>query len=464
MAENTIPKDIYIGDTMSEELFGYQGIARELLLKANVSIGDRIRIIRKDRVYEGILMPRESLYGDKPFIVIKLDNGYNIGVKIDLDTIVEKVLIRRKAKAYPSRPPIQRKELPNVIILSTGGTIVSKVDYETGAVRPALSTDELLEWIPEIADMVYLEAKEVTRIFSEDMRPSIWAKVAEEVYRAMIKGYEGIVIAHGTDTMGYTAAALAFAIENKPVPMVLVGSQRSSDRPSTDSAFNLKASFLVAAKAPFAESVVVMHGEPGDVYALVHRGVKVRKMHTSRRDAFQSINDKPIALVYPDKEEIKIIGRVIEWRDRGKEPILRNHFSEKVALVKAYPGINPEIIEFLIDRKYHGIVIEGTGLGHIANQLIPTIKRAVEEGIAVVMTSQCLFGRINMHVYSTGRRLLEAGVIPGNDILPETAYVKLSWILGMTRDLEEVRKIFLTNLVGEINPRHTIDLYPRWYL
>ncbi len=449
---------------MTEELYGYRGIARELLVKAGVSIGDRVRIRRGERVFEGILMPREALYGDKPYIVIKLDNGYNIGVKVDQNTVVEKVMSRKKVTRYPVKPPVQRKELPNIIMLSTGGTIVSKVDYETGAVRPALSTEELLEWMPEIADIVYLEAREVARIFSEDMRPSIWAKVAEEVYKAMIKGYDGVVVAHGTDTMGYTAAALAFAIKDKTVPIVLVGSQRSSDRPSTDSAFNLKASFLVAAKAPFAESVVVMHGETGDTYALVHRGVKVRKMHTSRRDAFQSINDKPIAIVYPDKREIKVIGRVCEWRSKDKEPILRNHFSEKVALVKAYPGFDPEIIEFFIDKGYHGIVIEGTGLGHIANQVIPSIKRAVEEGIAVVMTSQCLFGRINMHVYSTGRRLLEAGVIPGEDILPETAYVKLSWILGQTRDLCEVRKLFLTNLVGEINPRHTIDLYPRWAL
>ncbi|MEM2014053.1 MAG: Glu-tRNA(Gln) amidotransferase subunit GatD, partial [Desulfurococcaceae archaeon] len=246
--------------------------------------------------------------------------------------------------------------------------------------------------------------------------------------------------------------------------IVLVGSQRSSDRPSTDAVLNLLSATLVAAKAPFAESVVAMHASTSDNLVAVHRGVKTRKMHTSRRDAFQSINDKPIALVDPFKREIVITGKIYEYRG-DKNPVLRANFDSKVALVKFYPGMEAGIIDYLVDKGYHGIVIEGTGLGHVANKLVSSIKRAVELGIPVVMTSQCLFGRVDMYVYSTGRRLLDAGVIPGYDMLPETAYVKLSWILGsITRDLKEVKKIMETNLVGEINYRHTIDLYPRWML
>lgn len=441
---------------------GYTGFVKDLLASLDVNIGDRVRIHKKGKVFEGIIMPRERLYGDKPIIVIKLDNGYNVGIRVGSDVRIEVVSKRRIVEKPYIGKTLMKKTSPKVVMVSTGGTIVSKVDYETGAVKPALSTQELVEWIPEITDIAYIDMVEISRIFSEDMTPSIWGRIAENVYKYMVKGYDGIVVAHGTDTMGYTAAALAFAIRNKPVPIVLVGSQRSSDRPSTDSAMNLKAAFLTAAYARFAESVVVMHGETSDSYALAHRGTKVRKMHTSRRDAFQSINDKPLAIIYPDKKEIKIIGRIIEYRDKNKEPILENKFDEKVVLLKIYPGIDPEIIDFFIDRRYHGIVIEGTGLGHTPQRLIESIKRAVEEGIPVVMTSQCLFGRINMHVYSTGRKLLSVGVIPGSDMLPETAFVKLSWVLGKTRDLNEVRKLMLTDIAGEINPRHTIDLYPRW--
>ncbi len=446
------------------DYYGYRGLVKEKLIEINARIGDRIRVINGDKVFEGRLMPREALYGDKPFVVIKLDNGYNIGVRVTNTTVIEKIGSFEKATPLPPRPQIQRSDLPRVVMLSTGGTIVSKVDYETGAVKPALSTEELLEWIPEAANISYIEAKEILRIFSEDMTPRLWSRIAEEAYKHMIDGYDGIVIAHGTDTMGYTAAALAFAIRNKRVPIVLVGAQRSSDRPSTDSAFNLTAAFLTAAKAPFAESVIVMHGETGDAYALAHRGTKVRKMHTSRRDAFQSINERPLAIIYPREGKIKVINKIIEYRDKSKEPVLKNHFDEKVILLKIYPGIDPEIIEVLIDKGYHGIVLEGTGLGHTSQRLIPAIKRAVEEGIAVVMTSQCLFGRIDMYVYSTGRKLLAAGVIPGEDMLPETAYVKLSWILGYTRDLKEVRKLMLSNIAGEINYRLTVNLYPRWPL
>jgi glutamyl-tRNA(Gln) amidotransferase subunit D len=206
-----------------------------------------------------------------------------------------------------------------------------------------------------------------------------------------------------------------------------------------------------------------MHATPSDPYTLVHRGVKTRKMHTSRRDAFQSINDIPIARVDPIKREIRITGRIFEYRDPSKTPTLRGKFDEKVVLIKAYPGIQEEIIDFLVDKGFHGIIIEGTGLGHIANRVIDSIRRAVENNIPVVMTSQCLFGHVNMNVYSTGRRLLEAGVIPGGDMLPEVAYVKLSWILGsLTRDVKEVKEWMTRNLVGELNERHSLKLYPRW--
>ncbi len=448
---------------MEKNIHGYKGIVAEKLARIGAEVGDRIVIRKKNIVIEGVLMPRQELYSDRPIVVVKLDNGYNIGVRVDENTVIELKKKSEKRKPVIMRGKVKRTGLPRLTLLSTGGTIVSKIDYETGAVKPALNVDEILEWIPEIGDIAYFNAREILNIFSENIEPKHWEFIAREVYNEMKQGVDGVVVAHGTDFMAFSAAALAFAIRDKPVPIVFVGSQRSSDRPSTDSAFNLKAAFLTAAKASFAESVVVMHGETGDTYALAHRGVKVRKMHSSRRDAFQTINDKPLAIIYPDKLEIKVINNVIEKRDKHKEPILQNKFDDKVALLYSYPGLDSDLIEYFIDKKYHGIVIAGSGLGHINEKLIKSVERATEEGIPVVITTQCLFGRVDLYVYSTGRKLLKAGAIPGSDMLPETAYVKLSWILGsITRDLREVGKLINTNIVGEINPRLTIDLYPKW--
>ncbi len=444
--------------------YGYTGPLAELLASRNIKPGDLVAVTLKDgTLLRGLLMPRPELYSEQQVLVIKLENGYNIGIKLEriLDIQLTETRVVRTQQA--ARKLVSEKSAPRVTLISTGGTIASKVDYETGAVTPALTTEEILEWIPELEEIAVISARELMSIFSEDMEPHHWGQITESVYREMLSGVSGVVVAHGTDTMTYTASALAFAIQDKPVPVVFVGSQRSSDRPSTDAVFNLISAFLVASKAPFAESVITMHATPSDPYTLVHRGVKARKMHTSRRDAFQSINDKPIALVDPLTREIRVIGRILEYRDSSKTPVLRNKFDDRVALVKAYPGVQEEIIDFLVDKGFHGIVIEGTGLGHIANRVINSIKRAVESGTPVVMTSQCLFGRVNMNVYSTGRRLLEAGVIPGGDMLPEVAYVKLSWILGsITRDVSEVKEWITKNIAGELNERHSLDLYPRW--
>lgn len=445
--------------------YGYTGEAASFLSNKGIKPGDRVIVKLKDgTVLSGLLLPRPQLYSSDSIIIVKLSNGYNIGISVQKiqDIEISGTITHSSTKVAEASRYHCFQGLPKVMLISTGGTIASKVDYETGAVTPALKPEEIVEWIPELGEISIVSSKEIMSIFSEDMTPQLWEKIAVEVYKEIMNGVDGVVVAHGTDTMSYTASALAFSIQNKPVPIVFVGAQRSSDRPSTDAVYNLLAGFITASKAPFAESVIVMHGDLSDKINTVHRGVKTRKMHTSRRDAFQSINDKPLALVDVANKELKVIGNIVEYRGR-KEPVLKSRFDDKVALIKVYPGLHEEIIEFLVDKGYHGIVIEGTGLGHVPNKLVNSIKRAVENGIPVVMTSQCLFGHIDMYVYSTGRRLLEAGTIPGYDILPETAYVKLSWILGsLTRDVEEVRKIFTTNIAGEINPRHTPDLYPRW--
>jgi glutamyl-tRNA(Gln) amidotransferase subunit D len=446
---------------MSEGLPGYSGVARDLLEKLGARVGCRIRLITTGNVVlEGLLMPRHE-FSAEDIIVIKLDNGYNIGVSIHRVASAELVECAKRGEA--SSEGTSDSGRPLVKILGCGGTIASRVEYETGAVKPAMSPADLMEIIPELRGLANYDVEVLFNILSEDMTPQHWRVIAERVYKSMLSGVDGIVITHGTDTMSYTAAALAFALQNLPMPIVLVGAQRSSDRPSTDAATNLVGAVVTALKAPFGEVAVAMHSTPSDLEVLVHRGVKVRKMHSSRRDAFQSINDLPLAKVDPAKMELVVVNNRVIPRSKGAEEVkVAIGFDDRVALVKAYPGFQSEIIDLLVDRKFHGIVIEGTGLGHIGSYAIESIRRAVEEGVAVVMTTQTLFGRVNMNVYTTGRKLLTIGVIPGEDMLPEVAYVKLSWVLAQTRDLKEVRRVMLTNYVNEINPVHIPQLYPLW--
>jgi len=443
-------------------LIGYRGKTRELLEKLGASIGCRIRLSTKDNVFiEGILMPKHE-FSSPEIIVIKLDNGYNIGISID--RVVKIELVMCKSIPSPTKTIIEKIDgLPITKILGCGGTIASKVEYETGAVKPVMEPSELLELVPELRGLANYEMEVVFNILSEDMTPSHWEVIAHKVYNAIINGVDGIVITHGTDTMSYTAAALAFALRNLPMPISIVGAQRSSDRPSTDASLNLFAAVLTTLKAPFGEVVVVMHATPSDTEVYVHRGVKVRKMHSSRRDAFQSINDTPLAKIDLIKREFILINNRFIGRTKNRSDVIAQiGFDDKVALVKAYPGFQKEIIDFLVDKGFHGIVIEGTGLGHIGSYVIDSIKRAIEHEIPVVMTTQTLFGRVNMNVYTTGRKLLEIGVIPGEDMLPETAYVKLSWILKQTRNLSEVRKMMLTNYVNEFNPILREEHFPIW--
>ncbi len=451
---------------MQSHYYGYIGLAAELLRSKGIAPGDRVRIKLSDgEELTGILMPRYEAER-KPIIVVKLPNGYNIGVRAD--RIVDLESLGSLERGVPGAPvPLVEEEIRppsvRVAILGTGGTIASRVDYETGAVKPSLSQEELVLAVPEILEYAQIDADEVYAVLSEDMKPSMWAKLAEEVARKIEAGYDGVVIAHGTDTMGYTAAALSFVFHRGlPVPVALVGAQRSSDRPSSDAAFNLLSAVIVASKAPFAEVVVVMHGETGDTYALAHRGTRVRKMHTSRRDAFQSINSLPLARVWPDSGRVEVIDS--SYRRRASQDlVVDNGFDDRVALIKHFPGDIASIIDSLVDRGFHGIVIEGTGFGHIASDAIKSVERAVEEGIPVVVASQTIFGRVNLYVYSNGRRMLQAGVIPVEDMLAETAYVKLSWVLDKTRDMRDIRRLMTTSLAGEISGRHNLRLYPRWY-
>lgn len=436
----------------------YAGKALDFLKKFNLQEGDTIELTKNGLILKGIIMPSYSSSDD--ILVIKLDNGYNIGISVD--SISEVKLIKRGEKREEKKTEEKAvKDKSEVIIISTGGTIVSKIEYDTGAVRPALTTEEILKFMPEINEIAKIDAKVLFSILSENMKPEYWIKIANEVKNALDKGAKGVVVAHGTDTMAYTASALAFSLKSLTGPVVMVGSQRSSDRPSSDAPLNLLTSVLVAKDAPFAEVTVNMHGESSDTYTLVHRGVKVRKMHTSRRDAFQSVNDIPLAKVYYRERKIEILrDDYIRKKDANE---VDAKFDPNVFLLKYYPGLSPDIIDYLMNKGVKGIIVEGTGLGHTSSEFYNAFKKATKDGIFVGMTSQCLFGRVNMNVYTTGRLLQEAGVVPLEDMLPETALVKLMWVLAHETDLDKVKELMLTNFVGEINPIHVPEMYPRWY-
>ena len=435
----------------------YRGRAQRILKAASVKVGDCIKVEDAGRSYEGVLMPRTEL-GDPNHLVLKLSSGYNLGVKIGTGTRIK--LLDRGKPPKLSVPKLKLKpdpSKPNVTIIGTGGTIASRVDYRTGAVFPAFTPEEIYSAVPELAELANVKVVEACNVFSEHMTPELWVKIGRTIAEEINGGATGVVVAHGTDTMGYTAAALSFMLEGLHRPVVLVGSQRSSDRPSSDAALNLISAVTVAGKSDIAEVCVVMHGSTEDDFCLIHRGTKVRKCHTSRRDTFMSINDIPIGTI--SKRELKLFRDDYNHASPNGKVEVDGKFEPKVALLKVTPGMPSSVIEGMLRAGDKGIVLEGTGLGHVPESLFNGIKRAVAKGVPVVMTSQCLWGRVDMKVYSTGRDLLQLGVIPGEDMLPETAYVKLMFTLGHVKKMEEVSKIMQSNIAGEITPRTRPDVF-----
>jgi glutamyl-tRNA(Gln) amidotransferase subunit D len=452
------PKGIVLSE---EDLSGYVGLARELLLKAGAHIGDRISVQiqrpKGQKVTEGLLMPRVHTGREDNYIVLKLKTGYNVGVRIESTSVVE---VKGKGVephfARPPEPP-QTPGLPKVSIISTGGTIASRVDYRTDAVQPALGAEDLYSVVPELAQVADVQAKVLFSIFSENIGPQHWSKIASTVEEEIGKGADGVVITHGTDTLGYTAAALSFALSGTPVPVVLVGSQRSSDRPSSDAATNLLASAAVAGKAPFAEVVVAMHDWVSDEKIAVHRGTKVRKCHTSRRDAFRSVNAEPIAYYDVVNRSLELKTKEYAERQERTDWRGRNQFDPNVTLIKYHSGLSVGVLDWAIASGYKGIVLEGTGLGHVGEVLFPALERAAKEGIVVAMCSQCIWGGVNMNVYSTGRDLLKLGVLPLGDMLAETALAKMMWALGQESEPEKVKEIMLTNLAHEYSEKRILE-------
>jgi glutamyl-tRNA(Gln) amidotransferase subunit D len=440
-------------DNQQQRKEGYEGRALSLVTKSGASVGDDVILDTESGRLEGVLMPGGTRSGHS-ILVIKLGNGYNVGISVNR---VKNITLKQKGKEptfVPPPKPSSTTGLPKVTIIGTGGTIASRIDYRTGGVKPALSAEELYLLVPELSGIADITTRAVFNIYSENLTPKHWTILSEEVSKEVNNGADGVVIAHGTDTMHYTSAALSFALESPPVPVVLVGSQRSSDRPSSDSAINMIGAVSFAANAPFSGVFVIMHSGLGDDTLSVHSGVRVRKMHTSRRDAFQTINGKPVGII--KGTDFTIQGDLKPRVARSKEFRAKSAFEQNVALVKVYPGMGPSMLDGLVDSGVRGVVLEGTGLGHVPRALLPSIQRAIDKGVVVAMTSQCINGAVRMTVYDTGRDLLSIGVLPLGDMLSEVALAKLSWLLGQGYNNEKVVSMMTQNLRGEMADRRAL--------
>ena len=436
--------------TEQDENLGYKGEALDAIKKAGCEVGDIVRVSGDGKVYEGILIPR-SESSDNTHIVVKMKSGYNIGIRLTPALKIEKIGKGTKPTFASPPLPTQRPDLPKVVIMSTGGTIASRVDYRTGAVRSAISASDLYGVVPELADLAQVDTQIVLSIYSENLTQKHWTQIAQAAAKNIEEGAKGIVIAHGTDTMAYTAAALSFSLQNLPVPVIVVGAQRSSDRPSSDAATNLIGAVKAAAYGSFAEVVIAMHETVADTTIAFNRGTKVRKCHTSRRDTFKPVNSMPIARA--DDQGITMLTTEFRKRNPDAKLVVKPVFSDKVALVKFYPGLDPSVIDFYVQKGFKGILLEGSGLGHVSKACFGAIQNAVTHGVLVALASQCIWGRVNMNVYDTGRDLQDLGVVPTDDMFPETALVKLMWTLGQTSDVAEAKKLFKTNIAGEFSPR-----------
>ncbi|MDC0193631.1 Glu-tRNA(Gln) amidotransferase subunit GatD [Candidatus Nitrosopelagicus sp.] len=424
------------------DLKGYRDKSLELLNKNNIEIGDLIKIIA-DLSYTGILMPRYETSQDS-HIVLKLKSGYNIGIELEKIEKIEKISSAEKPVEVENVKKTN-SDLPKILLLSTGGTIASTVDYRTGAVTPALTASDLNDAVPEISKIANVDAQVLFSEYSENLQPEHWIKTAQKINGLANSDYKGIIIAHGTDTMHYSSAFLSFALSGFPIPIVLVGSQRSSDRPSSDAAVNLLAAIRFAVNVDTNGVFIVMHHNDTDDAIACHFGTRVRKNHTSKRSAFKTIGNNPAFIINEDK----IMKNEKKEFFTKKEYNPKLQIDTKVALVKYYPGYDPEQIDHLIESGYKAIIFEGTGLGHIGNTMYNVVKKANEKGLFLGMTSQCIDGRIRMTVYESGRDLMDLGITPLQDIIPEVALVKAMWALGNSEDIEGMKKLMLQNTASE---------------
>jgi len=406
---------------------GYRGPVKEILEKHQIGVWSEVEVVNdRGSVFTGVILPRSETFDDL-HLVVKLFNGYNVGIAAERIASIKEIGYKKAVYKIPEKDfPFDPKK-KKVTLLGTGGTIASRLDYRTGAVIPAFTPGELYGAVPELADIANLTTKKLFGVFSENMGPEQYKALAVAIGEEIAQGVDGVVVGHGTDTMAHTGAILSFMVQNSPVPIVVVGSQRSSDRPSSDAALNLIDGVRTAAECDIAEVMLCMFG--------------------------------PIRYPNDDGSHFKYITDDFLRRDKTRVPVINPVFEEKVTIQYYYPGFHPDIIDGLTDMGYRGIVIAGTGLGHVNKPLYPAIKRAIKKGVTVVMTVQTLWGFAQMYVYDTGRDLLELGIIPLDNMLPETAFMKLAWVLAQTDDPQKISTMMTTPINHEITSREPHNGY-----
>ncbi|MGA1819528.1 MAG: Glu-tRNA(Gln) amidotransferase subunit GatD [Thermoplasmatota archaeon] len=396
-------------------------------------------------------------------LIVKLSNGYNLS--LDARCIEGVDLIERSAdRQGPEGLQGTSGQGVKIVLVGTGGTIASMVDYRTGGVHPAMTPKELYDAVPDIPGICDLELVVASSILSEDVTVEHWDEYTRYVQEAFSSGAKGVVIAHGTDTLASTSAALSFTLQAPPGPIVLTGSQRSSDRPSSDSRLNLKHSLILASSDVPGGVYVLMHASINDGPSLIHLGTRVRKMHSTRRDAFVSIDRLPVGAVIDDSLKVLDLPGKAEGEFEA-----RPGFNDRVLLISSQTGDLGPVLE-TVAKEYSGLVIAGSGMGHIHSRYLDRIRDLTGRGIPVVMTTDCISGSTDLDVYATGRDLLDAGVIPAGDMLPHVAQIKTMWVLNALKDVRPsrmipgFRELFLGNMAGEISDRRVIGSFGQEYL
>lgn len=418
-------------------------------------IGAKYELVLKDNTLRvGLLVSQ-----DVDSIFLKLSSGYNEGILVE--NIKSSTKLSDSSKKDKQKIVVESN--PEILILHTGGTIASKVDYSTGAVNSMISPDELLSLYPELKSQARIGSELISNMPSDDMNFSHYNLIANKIVSSIKKypSLKGIILTHGTDTLHYTSAALSFTLQNLPVPVMLVGSQRSSDRPSSDAASNLlNAVYFINNEPRFKEVLICMHESMNDPRAVILRGINARKMHSSKRSAFKPVNVEPLAYVNFESKKIDVLGTPL---NQDSENLTLKPFNEnlKIGWVKSRPGMLPE--EFSIYKKFDALILEGTGLGHFPitkfddntknNALIFENLKELSKKLVLVMTSQTIFGTVNLNVYSPARKLKDLGVLGHNcSMSPETAYIKLAWLLSNFKK-DEIKKLYEKDFAGEIVDR-----------
>ncbi|MBQ3370988.1 MAG: asparaginase [Mogibacterium sp.] len=327
--------------------------------------------------------------------------------------------------------------MKNILILNTGGTFSSQAS-ENG-LAPSITGDEILKKLGIVQEDINLTVEDYCSLDSANIMPEDWVSIARKI-AGSLADYDGFIVIHGTDTLAYTSSMLSFMLQNIQVPVVVTGSQMPLNTPLSDALMNLQCAVWMATS-----------GVPGVFVAFDRKimlGCRTSKVRTISFNAFESIN-------HPYVGEVNAFGLQL-YTDRKPKMVrinLQTDYSEKIAVLKVFPGMNLEIFSFLQDRGYEGVYIEGFGLGglpFLRNDITAEIKKASDNGLPILVGSQCRYEGSDLNVYETGQRILDCGGIPVYDMTQEAVVTKLMWVLGQTKKYDQVRWLFGSNLVGEV--------------